>query len=117
MQGVRGRRSRGSCMSADGYGLGIDIGNATITVAACSPDDGGCAEPVHIPPGRDTDRVGPLLARVGDPVPLYVDGRPVPAAHAVAAAITDVADRVAAQLGAPAARTVVTVPPSWSEHR
>ncbi|NYJ05483.1 Hsp70 family protein [Petropleomorpha daqingensis] len=103
-------------MSADGYGLGIDLGDATITVAACSPGDERCAEPLRLPPLPDTGCTGALLDRVGDPVPLYVDGRPRPAADAVAAVIAEVVERVAEQRG-PAAATVVTVPPSWSEHR
>src|SRR5689334_15980672 len=104
-------------MSADGYGLGIDIGDATIAVAVCTPHDERCAEPLRLPPLPEERRIPALLDRVGDPVPLYVDGRPVAAADAVAAVIEQVVERVVEQLGSSPVRTVVTVPPSWSEHR
>src|SRR6185312_15117535 len=104
-------------MSASGYGLGIDIGDATVTIAACTPDGRRCAEPLRMPSLPDGGRLGALLDRVGDPVPLYVDGRPRTAADAIAALVADVAQRAAEQLGAAAAHTVVTVPPSWTEHR
>src|SRR5690348_8981913 len=104
-------------MSAGGYGLGIDIGYSRVAVAACNPDDERCAEPLRPPPLLDVGRIGALLDRVGDPVPLYVDGHPRTAADAVAALVAEVAERAAEQLGAPAAHTVVTVPPSWTEHR
>src|SRR3954454_8544891 len=104
-------------MSASGYGLGIDIGSATVRAAACTPDDERLAEPLRLPALRDGDRLGAVLDRVGDPVPLYVDGHPGTAADAVAAVVAEVAERVTEHLGAPAAHTVVTVPPSWTEHR
>src|SRR4051794_7179492 len=104
-------------MSASGYGLGIDIGSATVRAAACTPDDERLAEPLRLPALRDGDRLGALLDRVGDPVPLYVDGHSRTAADAVAAVVAEVAERATEQLGAPAAHTVVTVPPSWTEHR
>jgi molecular chaperone DnaK len=57
------------------------------------------------------------MARVGSPIPLYVDGRPLPAGDAVAAAVAHVQALAEGRLGQAPALTVLTVPPSWGEHR
>jgi hypothetical protein len=113
------------------YGLGVDVGDGAVSAAVCGPDDG--AVPLRLGEGPaaaigDDGRVAlvpaggtvgraPLVARVGDPVPVYAGGRAVPAAELVADAVQQVRALAAEQEGRPDAWTVVTVPPSWAGHR
>jgi molecular chaperone DnaK len=114
------------------YGLGIDVGDGAVSAAVCGPDGG--AVPLRLGEGPVAAAIGddgrvalvpaggtagraPLLARVGDPVPVYVGGRAVPAAELVADAVQRVRALAAEQEGRPDAWTVVTVPPSWAGHR
>lgn len=114
------------------YGLGIDVGDGAVSAAVCTVDGQVCALPlaegrvtaavgddgaVALVPADGTARLRPLLARVGDEVPVYAGGRAVPAADLVAAAVVRVRERAAEQAGRPDAWTVVTVPPSWAGHR
>ncbi|MGR6966742.1 Hsp70 family protein [Geodermatophilus sp. URMC 61] len=114
------------------YGLGIDVGDGAVSAAVCGSD--GRAVPLPLGEGPVATAVGddgrvalvpadgtagrtPLVARVGDPVPVYAGGRPVPAAELVADAVRCVRGLAAEQEGRPDAWTVVTVPPSWAGHR
>ncbi|MGY1762137.1 Hsp70 family protein [Geodermatophilus sp. SYSU D00779] len=114
------------------YGLGIDVGGGAVSAAVCGPD--GAAVPLPLGEGpvttavRDDGRVAlvpadgtagraTLVARVGDPVPVYAGGRAVPAAELVAHAVQHVRGLAAEREGRPDAWTVVTVPPSWAGHR
>jgi len=72
---------------------------------------------VGLVPAGGTARSRPLVARVGDPVPVYAGGRALPAAELVAAAVEQVRELAAERAGRPDAWTVVTVPPSWAGHR
>jgi hypothetical protein len=114
------------------YGLGVDVGDGAVSAAVCGPDDGAVplrlgAGPVAAAVGDDgrialvpaggTAGRSPLVARVGDPVPVYAGGRAVPAAELVADAVQRVRALAAEQEGRPDAWTVVTVPPSWAGHR
>ncbi|WP_222195661.1 Hsp70 family protein [Modestobacter italicus] len=126
-------------MGQGDYTLGIDIGDQTV-VAAVRAQDGAArllwpAGQV-VPPGAvgpdDTDvrpqaavaeRTAPLvpvghpLRRVGGPAPMVVDGRPVDPADVVAALVAQVVEQATPADGSAAARTVLTVPPSWAGHR
>ncbi len=114
------------------YGLGIDVGGGAVSAAVCGPD--GAAVPLPLGGGPVATVVGddgqvalvpadgtagraPLVARVGDPVPVYAGGRAVPAAELVADVVQHVRWLAAEQEGRPDAWTVVTVPPSWAGHR
>jgi molecular chaperone DnaK len=114
------------------YGLGVDVGDGAVSAAVCGPDDG--AVPLRLGEGPVAAAIGedgrvalvpadgtagraPLVARVGDPVPVYAAGRAVPAAELVADAVQRVRALAAEQEGRPDAWTVVTVPPSWAGHR
>ncbi|WP_448626185.1 Hsp70 family protein [Geodermatophilus sp. URMC 64] len=108
-------------MRWDSYGLGLDVGDSTVTVAVChSGEERIPAEPRRLRlslPGEDDAPAGQAMARIGDPVPLYVGGRAMPAAEAVADVVTALVDRIAEEQGRRPGRTVLTVPPSWGEHR
>lgn len=105
------------------YGLGIDVGAGTVTAAVCPIDD---AEPraagraLIRHRGRCSSSDIPLrvaLPRVGDPTPIYGGPQPPTGAEVVAAAVAGVrAEATDLRDGAPD-WTVVTVPPSWGEHR
>lgn len=114
------------------YGLGIDVGDGAVSAAVCTVDGQVCALPLAegrvtaaveddgalaLVPADGTARLRPLLARVGDGVPVYAGGRAVPAADLVATAVVRVRELAAEQAGRPDAWTVVTVPPSWAGHR
>src|SRR3954451_5087103 len=93
--------------------LGIDVGDETVVAAVRRRDDddrAGPALPVPTPPGHP-------LRRVGSPTPMVVDGRPVDPAAIVAALALDAAQAAAPGDGPTTDRTVLTVPPSWGEHR
>ncbi|WP_460683427.1 Hsp70 family protein, partial [Modestobacter lapidis] len=127
------------------YGLGIDIGDATVVAAVCrdAAGPGRPAEPVQLgrgsavgpaavrvdPTGRlsvlgaaaqaaDTaDVVDHVLGRLGAPEAPSVAGRTVPAVGLLTAVIAH-AHRVAArQEGGPAAWAVLAVPPAWDDSR
>src|SRR5919107_314626 len=87
------------------YGLGVDVGDGAVSAAVCGPDDGAVplrlgAGPVAAAIGEDgwvalvpadgTAGRAPMVARVGDPVPVYAGGRVVPAAELVADAVQQV---------------------------
>ena len=114
------------------YGLGIDVGGGAVSAAVCGPD--GEAVPLPLGEGPVASAVGDdgrvalvpadgtagrasLVARVGDPVPVYAGGRAVPAAELVADVVQSVRRLAVEQEGRPDAWTVVTVPPSWAGHR
>ncbi|SDY57101.1 Hsp70 protein [Geodermatophilus africanus] len=114
------------------YGLGVDVGDGAVSAAVCGPDDGavplrlgvgpvaaaiGDDGRVALVPAGGTAARAPMVARVGDPVPVYAGGRAVPAAELVADAVQQVRALAAEQEGRPDAWTVVTVPPSWAGHR
>ena len=114
------------------YGLGVDVGDGAVSVAVCRPDDGavplrlgvgpvaaaiGDDGRVALVPAGGTAARAPMVARVGDPVPVYAGGRVVPAAELVADAVQQVRALAAEREGRPDAWTVVTVPPSWAGHR
>ena len=114
------------------YGLGIDVGDGAVSAAVCGTDGGAVAlrlgegrvtvavgddGRVLLVPADGTARTPHLVARVGDPVPVYAGGRAVPAAELVAAAVQRVRELAAQREGRPDAWTVVTVPPSWAGHR
>lgn len=127
-------------MHAGTYGLGVDVGDQTV-VAAVRRDGGGPAEALDLggdaplgsaavrlaggglsvlpPRGLDADDglVEHVLERVGAPTPLTGPGGSVRAADAVAAIVLRAHTLAASRQGAPAAWTVLTVPPSWSGHR
>jgi actin-like ATPase involved in cell morphogenesis len=106
------------------YGLGIDVGTGTVTAAVCIAGDGPTpAEALPLPealsggtvPGNLPLRL--VLARVGDPTPLYGGPEPRTGAAALAALVAGVRRAAQAARGEPPAWTVVAVPPSWGEHR
>jgi molecular chaperone DnaK len=114
------------------YGLGIDVGDGAVSAAVCGPD--GAAVPLPLGEGpvaaavRDDGRIAlvpadgtaggpPLVARVGDPVPVHAGGRAAPAAELLADVVQHVRVLAAEREGRPDAWTVVTVPPSWAGHR
>jgi molecular chaperone DnaK len=114
------------------YGLGLDVGDEVVSAAVCGPDGGAVPLPlgegpvaaavgddgrVALVPADGTARRPPLVARVGDPVPVYAGGRAAPAAELVAEAVQRVRVLAAEQEGRPDAWTVVTVPPSWAGYR
>ncbi|MGY1681294.1 Hsp70 family protein [Geodermatophilus sp. SYSU D01176] len=119
-------------MRNDEYGLGVDVGDGAVSAAVCGVDGG--AVPLPLGEGRVTAVVGDdertalvpadgtarsphLVARVGDPVPVYAGGRGVAAADLVADVVQRVRELAAAREGRPDSWTVVTVPPSWAGHR
>ncbi|MFW3171504.1 Hsp70 family protein [Geodermatophilus sp. CPCC 206100] len=95
------------------YGLGIDIGDGTVSAAVCGTRPGGSAAEA-LPLGDPGNRA---MARVGVPVPVYAGDVPVAAEDLVAAAVQRVREHAARDTGSPDAWTVVTVPPSWTAHR
>lgn len=125
------------------YQLGIDIGT-TYTAAALARADGrtqlvqlsnsAALSPSVVWFGQEgsvlvgeaaarramTDpemMVREFKRRIGDPVPLIVNGREQHA-HTIAAHVARwVLDRVSAQEGAPPERVAITHPASWGEHR
>jgi molecular chaperone DnaK len=114
------------------YGLGIDVGGGAVSAAVCRPDGGAVPLPlgegpvapavgddgrIALVPADGTAGRASLVARVGDPVPVYAGGRAVPAAELVADVVQSVRRLAAEQEGRPDAWTVVTVPPSWAGHR
>ena len=106
------------------YGLGIDVGTGTVTAAVCVAEDGPTpAEALPLPEAFSGDTVPgnlPLrlvLARVGDPTPLYGGPEPRTGAAVLAALVAGVRRAAEAARGEPPAWTVVAVPPSWGEHR
>jgi actin-like ATPase involved in cell morphogenesis len=105
------------------YGLGIDVGAGTVTAAVCPIDDaepGATGRALIRDRGRCRSSDIPLrvaLPRVGDPTPIYGGPMPPTGAEVVAAAVAGVqAEATDLRDGAPD-WTVVTVPPSWGEHR
>ncbi|MCZ2806979.1 Hsp70 family protein [Modestobacter sp. VKM Ac-2983] len=114
-----------------GQTLGIDIGDETVVAAISTPDGEdrwvrlvrpagtvavpGLVGPVDEPPAHLP--VGSALRRVGASAPMYVDGRLVSPAAAVAALALQVVEHATRAEGSAPARTVLTVPPSWGEHR
>ncbi|MGY1640295.1 Hsp70 family protein [Geodermatophilus sp. SYSU D00703] len=117
------------------YGLGIDIGDGGISAAVSGSDEGGAATAealvvegsaalavdedgrVAFGDGEGAAPVGHVLARVGDPAPVYVGDRPVGAAELAAGAVQRTREAAARHAGRPDSWTVVTVPPSWGGHR
>jgi hypothetical protein len=111
------------------YGLGVDIGDGTVAAAVCRTDGDlevatalplGDAGPGSVAPQGEAPRVEvtrQVMARVGTPGPLYVDGRWIHPGDAVAAVVARVREVATAQEGCPPARTVLAVPPSWGPHR
>lgn len=127
------------------YGLGIDIGDGTITAAICRCDDEGspaaqalpigAAGPVApaavgvaadgsvrvdepLPAEADAHHVvGHVMARVGTPTPLRIGDRWVAAAEVAGAIAARVRTVAEAHEGRRPALTVVAVPPSWGEYR
>jgi molecular chaperone DnaK len=111
------------------YGLGVDIGDGTVTAAVCRTDGDlevatalplGDAGPGSVGPRGEAPRVEvarQVMARVGTPDRLYVDGRWIHPGDAVAAVVARVREVATAQEGCPPARTVLAVPPSWGPHR
>ncbi|MBB3086327.1 Hsp70 family protein [Geodermatophilus sabuli] len=132
--------NQGAPVRDDEYGLGIDIGDGTISAAVCAKDGTGqaAAEPVRfggqgptlpagvavgpdggvtLTPTPEAVTVSHVMARVGAPEPVYAGQRPVAAADLAAGAVQRVREAAARQEGRPDAWTVVTVPPSWGRHR
>ncbi|GAB3353391.1 Hsp70 family protein [Modestobacter lapidis] len=125
------------------YGLGIDVGDSTVVAAVCRLEDGpqgppellrlGPAGPVGsaavaldagrlsvLPPpgsGPGGELVEHVLQRVGSPTPLTGAGRAVSPAAAVAAIAARAHEVATRREGRPATWTVLTVPPSWGDHR
>jgi actin-like ATPase involved in cell morphogenesis len=106
------------------YGLGIDVGAATVTAAVCAVDDGRSpvgARPMRGPLAGDGLPADPslrlALARVGDPIPFYGGVEPRTGASVVATAVAHVREVAEAAQGEPPSWTVVAVPPTWGEHR
>ena len=101
------------------YTLGIDIGDATVLTAVGPHGDDGRLPPAGLrceaQPAQPA--VGRALRRVGTAAPMIVDGEPVDPAGAVAACARRAADRCAPADRTAPAWTVLTVPPSWGEHR
>ena len=116
------------------YGLGIDVGDQTITAAICHLEDHEFrSEPLRL----DTELAGRpphlgglpaphLLARVGDPTPLYdvapsdgapTDIRPRTAVELLADLVARVRQHSETVEGETPELTVLAVPPSWGEHR
>ena len=87
------------------YGLGIDIGDDTVTAAVCRAHDGD-ADPRPLPLTAPEDPRG-LMARVGTPVPLYSGGRGVAAAEVAAAIVHRVRSAAEAQEARPPGWTVL----------
>ncbi|WP_299959490.1 Hsp70 family protein [uncultured Modestobacter sp.] len=98
------------------YTLGIDIGDRTVRAAVCDQD--GAARSLW-PAGQVVPPVpvGHPVRRVGSPAPMVVDGRPVDPADVVASLAAQVVAQATPADGSTAARTVLTVPPSWAGHR
>jgi molecular chaperone DnaK (HSP70) len=67
--------------------------------------------------GTGPDIVRGFLQRIGDDVPLVVDGRPHRAAALTTALVDQVIGRVEAAEGGPAERIVVPVPGTWGPYR
>jgi hypothetical protein len=121
------------------YGLGVDIGDQTISAAVCGRNDDGAATAEPLPlggaaltvpssvtvDGHGRVGLGPdggtvvahLMARIGVPAPVYAGDRPLAAADLAAAAVQRVRELAAVREGRPDAWTVLTVPPSWRGHR
>lgn len=128
------------------YGLGIDIGDGTITAAVCRRDDetradaealslgaGSPLAPAAVRVAADDSvrfdnafpgvqvpgeyLVGHVMARVGAPTPLRVGDRQMTAAELVAAIAACVRAVAEAHQGRRPTVTVLAVPPSWSDYR
>ncbi|WRL67238.1 Hsp70 family protein [Blastococcus brunescens] len=68
-------------------------------------------------PGSSAPVLRNYLSRVGVPIPLQVSGRPVHAPDVVASVVSAVQAIAEAREGRPPSWTVLTVPPSWGQHR
>ncbi|SFL63819.1 Hsp70 family protein [Geodermatophilus ruber] len=122
------------------FGLGIDIGDASVAAAICG-NDGGAARPaepldlggeratapawfavdadgeVTFAPTDDAGAVSSVMARIGSPTPIYAGDRPRAAAEVAAGAVQRIREIAAQRAGRPDSWTVVAVPPSWGGHR
>jgi molecular chaperone DnaK (HSP70) len=126
------------------YVLGVDVGNSHTTAALSRHDE---TDPTVLPledtsrsvpsllyltgddsvlVGRDAlaraqaepDRVARgFLARVGDPVPPLLGGRPCPAEMLIAALVSWVVDRAVEVEGGEPERVVLAHPANWGPHR
>jgi actin-like ATPase involved in cell morphogenesis len=95
------------------YTLGVDVGDETVVAAvrgAHGEEPGELAVVSATPPGHP-------LRRVGGAGPMYAGGRPVDPAGAVAELVRQAVERATDDAGEAPAWTVLTVPPSWGEHR
>lgn len=99
----------------------VVLDEAEITLAGYDVVDGrpwARTEPVRAPltapPGAGGVEIDGLLERVGDPVPVRVDGAPASGAALVAGSICR---SVVELLAEPAERLVVAVPERWQRHR
>jgi molecular chaperone DnaK (HSP70) len=63
------------------------------------------------------DSEAPVLARIGDEVPIVLGNRAHSAHYLAAAAVVGIIDEIAAEEGAPAEHIVVTHPPGWGPYR
>jgi molecular chaperone DnaK len=95
------------------YTLGLDIGDATVVAAVRTGDDDDPGRSPQVFPGHPRHPLG----RIGSASPLYRDGRQVDPADAVAALARQAADQAAPADDATFDWTVLTVPPSWGDHR
>jgi molecular chaperone DnaK (HSP70) len=125
------------------YVLGVDVGTNYTTAARCRDGEGASVlaldedtPSVHsvlylaaddsVLVGRDaiamaqsdSERVARgFAARVGDPIPPLLGGRPCPAEMLLAALVSWVVDRAEEAEGDAPARVVLTHPSSWGTHR
>ncbi|OLF17493.1 Hsp70 family protein [Actinophytocola xanthii] len=129
------------------YALGVDLGSGRVTAAisrndrgrwlpaevvALDGDPAGAVSALHVTE-QDTVEVGgrALLAlparagsvarrvvdRIGDEVPVILDGRPYPPEVLTAAVVGWVVDYVEATEGVPASHLAVAHPPAWGPYR
>ncbi len=99
------------------YVLGIDIGTGSTVVAVSRLHRGTWSEPQAVAVDTGSDIAGDVLRRVGDDVPLVLDGRPYHASTLTAEVVDEVVSRVEAAEGQPAEGVVVAVPGTWGPHR
>ncbi|RBY88693.1 Hsp70 family protein [Blastococcus sp. TF02A-26] len=128
-------------MHIDEYGLGIDVGDGTISAATCRLEGGGAGAAVPLALGRDGTTAPAVLrpeeggavsyghgardpggvprvpSRLGRPTPVHAGERAVPPEDLLAGAVQAVRAVAAEREGRADAWTVVTVPPSWGPHR